>query len=102
MAFAYKAQSASTEPSGLSQNEINDVIRNHRNELKDCFRAKVITHFKIEGNGSISNVGIKESMIDSEGFNQCLMNAIKTWNFPQKGISTEVTSYPFYLNSQKD
>lgn len=94
---------------GLSREEVKKVIDGHMAEVTYCYEkalvgnanlsGKAVFEWKILQNGSVGQVGIQSSTLQSNKLHSCINGAIKGWVFPQPkgGVSTTV-SYPFIFN----
>jgi len=94
------------QTSSLSKEEIQTVVRKHRDELRACYeqevakvkglRGKIDVNWVIAADGSVFSAGINESTIKNENVENCVLNAIKDWRFPapKRGM-VRVSTYPF-------
>ena len=88
------------------------VVRNHENAIKHCYEVallkdktlegRMVTQFLILPDGSVQTVEILETTMSNPEMAQCILDEIKTWQFPsmvggcESSISVE---YPFVFSS---
>ncbi len=77
------------------QDDVNNVIRNHSDEIMQCWTSmgrarfkgteKVTAEFYIQPNGKVANTQIKSDISDSSSKTlKCIDNRILTWKFPKR------------------
>jgi len=99
-----------SEPSAglLAPEAIRHTILSHMTEVDGCYararrdtptlRGRLVAHFTIRGDGSVSDASIVEAEVPSDHMNVCLLRAIGGWHFPQPAGQGIVTvNYPFNL-----
>jgi TonB family protein len=94
----------------LSKDIIRRVVRQHLNEIKFCYDkelmkkselgGRVMTQFTIAGNGKVAVAGIASSTIADPAVEQCMVGAIRRWEFPRpEGGGLVSVSYPFVMRA---
>lgn len=77
------------------QDDVNNVIRNHSDEIMQCWTSrgrarfkgteKVTAEFYIQPNGKVANTQIKSDISDSGSKTlKCIDKRILTWKFPKR------------------
>ncbi len=90
----------------LDKEVIRRVIRSHQAEVKRCYEAQLIKdpelagkvemRFTVDGEGKVSQVGVKASTLGSAAVEACLVTAMKGWTFPSPRNQVPVqVVYPF-------
>ena len=104
-------QSTQIESDGLTGQEIETVIRNSLPQILNCYETahsnkefvngRITTRWEIDPMGKVKNVEILKDTIKNTSMNQCILNSISTWIFPQprqkditRPLSVKVR-YPF-------
>lgn len=93
---------------GMSREMVKRVIDQHLEEITYCYETalmsnpsimgRIVFEWKIHMNGSVGQVSIVASSINSHEVHNCIKAAIKSWQFP-KPVGTEVVvSYPFVFD----
>ncbi len=93
---------------GMSREMVKRVIDQHLEEITYCYETalmanpsimgRIVFEWKILMNGSVGQVRIVASSINSHEVHNCIKAAIKSWQFP-KPVGTEVVvSYPFVFD----
>jgi hypothetical protein len=94
---------------GLSKDLIQDVITQHKNEIRGCYQkalhedkdagGRVVVRFVIDAaTGKVVSVSIGESDLDDELLEACIAVKVKKWTFPSvKGGDKIAVNYPFLL-----
>jgi outer membrane biosynthesis protein TonB/pSer/pThr/pTyr-binding forkhead associated (FHA) protein len=93
---------------GMSREMVKRVIDQHLEEISYCYETALMTNpsimgrivfeWKIRMDGSVGQVNIVASSINSHDVHNCIKAAIKSWQFP-KPVGTEVVvSYPFVFD----
>jgi TonB family protein len=91
---------------GLTKNEIGEVIYRKRSEVRYCYEAalirktglegKVVVQFTIMASGLVKSAAVEDSTVDDQILEQCIINHLKRWKFPKTRGGVEVgVSYPF-------
>jgi hypothetical protein len=92
----------------LAPEAIRHTILSHMTQVDGCFararrdtptlHGRLVAHFTIRGDGSVSNASIIEAEVPSDHMNACLLRAIGGWHFPQPaGQGIVIVNYPFNL-----
>jgi TonB family protein len=78
---------------GLSKEVIAKIIRSHQSEIKYCYEVelqknpslfgKVAVLFIINGSGIVSEAAVSESSLGNSNAEQCMVERIKRWKFPE-------------------
>jgi outer membrane biosynthesis protein TonB len=93
---------------GMSREMVKRVIDQHLSEITFCYESALISNPNIMGrisfewkilmSGQVGEVRILASSINSHDVHDCIISAIKSWQFP-KPVGTEVVvSYPFVFD----
>ena len=94
----------------LDRSIIARIIRRHHSEIKFCYEkelsknpnlyGKVVVFFIIGGNGKVVDAMVKQTTLNSENVENCILTKVKRWKFPKpKGGGKVEVSYPFILQS---
>lgn len=92
----------------LDKELIRRVIRAHANEIRYCYElelaknpglwGKVSVNFIISPTGSVQSAKIKETTMNNQNVENCIVGKIKGWRFPEpKGGGIVIVTYPFIL-----
>lgn len=95
---------------GLSRDDIQRVIRNHRKEILYCYERKLQVERGIEGKvrmffligpgGEVLGVSTQETTLGDGEVEACMRQRIKGWTFPPvRGGGTVKVTYPFIFRS---
>jgi hypothetical protein len=93
---------------GMSREMVKRVIDQHLSEITFCYESALISNPNIMGrisfewkilmSGEVGEVRILASSVNSHEVHDCIISAIKSWQFP-KPVGTEVVvSYPFVFD----
>jgi TonB family protein len=93
-------------PAGpLTLDTIRDVVDAHRSQIRDCYTSspaakknlggKVVVHFVISEQGSVSECTVKEATLADESVKSCVVAAVKGWVFPKPKHGPAGISFPF-------
>lgn len=97
---------------GLDKSVINAVIQNNLSQIKYCYErqlvaepdlfGKVVASWVITAQGLVENAAVKQTTLNSNPVEQCMLAKISGWKFPQPKNGTKVhVSYPFLFKSTK-
>jgi len=97
----------------LDKELIRRVIRAHANEIRYCYElelaknpglwGKVSVNFVISPTGSVQSAKVKETTINNQNVENCIVGKIKGWRFPEpKGGGIVIVTYPFVLKKTGD
>ncbi|MCG3173213.1 MAG: hypothetical protein GMKNLPBB_01391 [Myxococcota bacterium] len=92
----------------LDKEIIRRVIRAHANEIRYCYEkelirspglfGKVTVTFVINKDGGVENERIKDTELNNEDVETCMLRKLKFWKFPEpKGGGKVIVTYPFIL-----
>lgn len=92
----------------LDKELIRRVIRAHANEIRYCYElelaknpglwGKVSVNFVISPTGSVQSAKVKETTINNQNVENCIISKVKAWKFPEpKGGGIVIVTYPFIL-----
>jgi TonB family protein len=94
-------------PVPLTLDTIRDVVDAHRSQVKQCYASspaakkqlagKVVVHFVISEQGTVSESAIKEATLDDEGVKACVASAVKSWVFPKPKHGPAAINFPFHF-----
>ena len=90
----------------LDKEIIRRVIRRHMDEVKACYErrltdqpgleGRVSVQFTIAATGAVSNSALAQSSMKDAAVEQCLVLAVRGWEFPRpEGGGIVVVTYPF-------
>jgi outer membrane biosynthesis protein TonB len=93
---------------GMSREMVKRVIDQHLEQITYCYETALMTNpsimgrivfeWKIRLDGSVGQVRVVASSINSHDIHGCIQAAIKSWQFPRP-VDTEVmVSYPFVFD----
>ena len=94
---------------GLSQQEVQAVIRANLNQIRHCYeqllqrspsaQGKVKVKFVVQPNGRVGSAKIVSSDINDSVMRGCVTGKVKRWNFPKpRGGQSVTVNYPFVFN----
>jgi TonB family protein len=94
----------------LDKELIQKIIRRHMPEIKWCYQqglqknskleGKVVVNFTISSVGKVIQTGIKQSTMHNDEVEQCVLNKISRWKFPEpKGGGIVGVNYPFIFKT---
>jgi Zn-dependent protease with chaperone function len=91
----------------LDKSLIRGVIVEHINEVKACYEAalvkqprlagRVITAFTIGTSGQVESAVLHTSTMDNPRVENCIVNAVRSWQFPRPEGGIVMVQYPFVL-----
>lgn len=104
--------SLSTPKEGLSRNQISSTIESNRSQYIRCYESritakpklsgKVVVAFLVSPNGTVADSRIKESTLGDALAESCIINVVKSSQFPEPGGQASVkVVYPFKFNRVK-
>ncbi len=90
----------------LDKRIIQKVVRQHSGELRNCYEkevakvkglnGRIVAVWLISPQGAVTKALVKESTIKNKNVENCVINSIKFWRFPQpKGGGIVQIEYPF-------
>ncbi|MGD9186580.1 MAG: AgmX/PglI C-terminal domain-containing protein [Desulfobacteraceae bacterium] len=93
---------------GMSREMVKRVIDQHLEQITHCYETalmgnpsimgRIVFEWKIRMDGSVGQIRIAASSVNSHDIHNCIKAAIKSWQFP-KPVGTEVVvSYPFVFD----
>lgn len=90
----------------LDKTAVREVVKQHIDEIRDCYDAelaedetvegRVVVSFVAQADGSVSTASMPESTMPPR-FDACVLAAVETWTFPTAEAETTVW-YPFLLS----
>ncbi len=93
---------------GMSREAVKRVIDQHLDEITYCYETalidnpaimgKMIYEWKILMSGTVGEVRIKSSTVNSNQIHSCIQSAIKSWQFPSPKGTAVMVSYPFIFD----
>lgn len=94
---------------GLDRDQIAKVIRANQNAIKYCYESalnqnpalagKVAVSFVIGSAGHVTVAEVAESTLGNDGAEQCMLNRIRRWRFPEPKGGGEVTvNFPWMFH----
>ena len=93
----------------IDRSLVDEVVRRHLNQLRYCYQreltrqptlaGKVVVHFTISKDGSVSSSRIKTSTMNYQPVESCMVRQFLRMQFPKpKGGGFVVVSYPFLFS----
>ena len=94
------------DASGYDRAIIQRVVRQHRREIRACYEGelqqhrdlvgRVVVTFIIDAAGRVASAAIRESDVDSDDLESCLLRRIRRWSFPPNpSARNSRVIYPF-------
>lgn len=93
---------------GMSREMVKRVIDQHLEEITHCYETalmanpsimgRIVFEWKIRMDGSVGQVRIAASSVNSHDVHNCIQAAIKSWQFPKPLGAEVVVSYPFVFD----
>ncbi|MGA1791237.1 MAG: AgmX/PglI C-terminal domain-containing protein, partial [bacterium] len=93
---------------GMSREAVKRVIDQHLDEITYCYEAalisdpsimgKIVFEWKILLEGTVGEVRINFSSIQSTEIHSCIKEKIKSWQFPEPHGREVIVSYPFIFD----
>jgi TonB family protein len=91
---------------GLSRDEVGKVIHAKISEIRYCYESsmlrkpelegKLVIDFVIGNGGRVRTANVKETSVEDERLNECILKRLARWEFPKPKSGVEVAvSYPF-------
>jgi hypothetical protein len=95
---------------GLDPDVISAVVKRYLPQVRHCYeqqltmnpnlKGKVKVSFLIKGDGEVGTATIAESTMNNKPTEDCILEKVKTWQFPKpKGGGSVMVKYPFLLMS---
>jgi TonB family protein len=95
-------------PSGpLTPDVIRDIVDAHRAQVKQCYASspagkknlpgKIVVHFVISEQGTVSESSVKEASLADEAVKACLVSEVKSWVFPKPKHGPAAINFPFHF-----
>ena len=106
--FSYPVKEEAVVEGGLDREAVDLVVMKNLGQIIYCYemglqqkvglRGRVLVDFTINSQGRVSSCSISNSSLRSAQVENCMMNKIKNWKFPQPvgGVNVDV-NYPFAL-----
>jgi TonB family protein len=96
----------------LDKEIIRRIIRRHINEVRHCYQQELITspglggrvliQFTIATSGQVASSLLQSSTIANPRVEDCIVRAVRRWEFPKPHGDTVTVSYPFVLTPTAD
>jgi hypothetical protein len=94
----------------LTKEQIERVVRQHRNEIKFCYEQELQKNpklagsikikFTISGTGSVMSALVADTSMKSPAVERCMTGKIQRWAFPEpKGGGIVIVNYPFNFSA---
>jgi len=91
---------------GLSRDEVGKVIHAKISEIRYCYESSMLRKPELEGKlvidfvignaGRVRTANVKETSVEDERLNECILKRLARWEFPKPKSGVEVAvSYPF-------
>ncbi len=91
----------------LDKQLIRNVIRDHVSEVQRCYQVeldknenregRVQVNFIIGRDGKVTQSKLEQSTLGSSSVEKCIVNAVRSWQFPMPKSNPVVVTYPFIL-----
>lgn len=91
----------------LDKQLIRNVIRDHIREIKRCYQVeldkneslqgRVQVNFTIGSDGKVTKSTLEQTTLGSPSAEKCIVNAVRSWQFPMPKSEPVVVTYPFIL-----
>lgn len=91
----------------LDKQLIRNVIRDHINEIKRCYQVELDKNENLEGrvhvnfiigkDGKVTQSTLEQTTLGSPSAEKCIVNAVRSWQFPMPKGDPVVVTYPFIL-----
>lgn len=95
----------------VDREKIRAVLLSHMHEVRKCYETqltvdpklagKIVLRWEIEGAGHVANASVDpKSTIQNKELNRCLLERLRTWDFPPAptGKTVEI-SYPYFFSN---
>jgi hypothetical protein len=92
----------------LDKEIVRRIVHHHHSEVRFCYEKQLLTHSEISGRvvtqftiaatGKVLSSVVTESSVRDHDIEQCIVQAVRRWEFPQSG-QTSIVTYPFILQS---
>jgi hypothetical protein len=92
----------------LDKEIVRRIVHRHRPEVRFCYEkqlllhselgGRVVTQFTIAATGKVLSSVVTESSVRDRDIEQCIVQAVRRWEFPQSG-QTSIVTYPFILQN---
>jgi hypothetical protein len=93
---------------GMSREMVKRVIDQHLDEITYCYETalmsnpsilgRIVFEWKILKDGSVGEIRIVASSVNSNQIHGCIKSAIKSWQFPKPVGAEVIVSYPFVFD----
>ena len=90
-----------------SKDVVRDVIFKHIGEVKHCYEleleknqdlaGRVMVNFTISADGKVTESKIDKTTLRNETVEKCIVEAVRTWEFPKPKGGIVTVTYPFLL-----
>lgn len=101
-----------TVKGSLSKDVVRDVIFKHIGEVKHCYEleleknqdlaGRVMVNFTISAEGKVTESKIDKTTLRNEAAEKCIVEAVRTWEFPKPKGGIVTVTYPFLLAASGD
>ncbi len=99
------------EAANNNKDQIKDVVAQHATETRACYEKELAQkpnlagrlnlHFTIDAEGKVSEAKISETTLNDANVEACIVDLVKTWQFPKSKEGQTVVDYPFNFSSAK-
>jgi TonB family protein len=93
----------------LTPESIREVVHQHRPEVRRCSEAaiarrrdltgKLVVHFVISAQGTVSSASAKESTTGDEKLTACVLSSVKGWVFAHPKNPPVEINFPFHFGA---
>ncbi len=96
----------------ITRSDILRYVRKNNEQIRVCYTNELkrtpklsgtlMTEWSISKQGTINNVRIKESSLHNDNLENCVINTIKTWKFPENLTGEVTVQYPFSFQTGRN
>ena len=95
-----------TADGGLEKSIVQNVVRDHQGEIRSCYEralsgkpdisGRLTVVWTITSQGKVSEPSVKDSKLADESLENCIVDAVKSWEFPAPEGGGQVSvEFPF-------
>jgi hypothetical protein len=99
------SHSATRQPQGLSQQEIQEVVQAKMKVIEGCAviaeatSGSLTIEFEVAPSGAVDKVDVVDSSVDNSALESCLIRTFQKLKFPEAEVATR-SEFPFTLRSR--
>jgi len=105
-AGASSSNRATLTPQGLSEQEIQEVVKSKMKVIEGCAviaeatSGSLTIEFEIAASGAVDKVDVVDSSVDNSALESCLVRTFQKMKFPEAEVATR-SEFPFTLRSKQ-